>query len=409
MAYQEVTRTSYGKRVGNSFKGIGSGIVMIILGACLLWWNEGRAVKTSKMLKETEHVTMHVDDVSSLDPSLSGKVIHASALAKTDDYLTDSEFGVGASAIKLERRVEYYQWKESTSTTTQDKVGGAQETTTTYNYSKGWTSSPINSNEFKDPEYKGLNKVLANYEDFSTVAENVTFGAYRLPKNMISAISGSVPVELSLDESKIEAINNRAKTALGLQTTGYFADRGQYVSVNKNVIYIGKDSANPEVGDVKITFTKVLPADVSIIAQVANDTFTSFTAKNGKTFSDLRMGVVSMDQMFEQQKSANKTMLWIFRILGILLICGGFKGIFGFLDTLTKVLPFLSKIVGAGTSLVSNVLGVALSFIIIALAWLAYRPLLAIVLLAAVAALIFFLMTKSKAKKAEEAPATPAE
>ena len=47
MAVTEVTKTSYGQRVGSSFRGIGSGILLLIVGTVLLWWNEGRAVKTA--------------------------------------------------------------------------------------------------------------------------------------------------------------------------------------------------------------------------------------------------------------------------------------------------------------------------------------------------------------------------
>ena len=48
MAYQEVKTTGYGTRVGNSFKGIFSGLILFCLATALLWWNEGRAVKTDK-------------------------------------------------------------------------------------------------------------------------------------------------------------------------------------------------------------------------------------------------------------------------------------------------------------------------------------------------------------------------
>lgn len=50
MAYTETTTTTYGQRVKKSFGGIGSGILLFIVGTILLWWNEGRAVKTTKML-----------------------------------------------------------------------------------------------------------------------------------------------------------------------------------------------------------------------------------------------------------------------------------------------------------------------------------------------------------------------
>ena len=54
MAYTETTRTSYGKRLGNSLGGIVTGFLLFIAGTVLIWWNEGRAVKTTKMLKEAQ-------------------------------------------------------------------------------------------------------------------------------------------------------------------------------------------------------------------------------------------------------------------------------------------------------------------------------------------------------------------
>ena len=52
MAYTETTTTGYGTRVGNSFKSIGTGFILFCAATALLWWNEGRAVKTAKMLED---------------------------------------------------------------------------------------------------------------------------------------------------------------------------------------------------------------------------------------------------------------------------------------------------------------------------------------------------------------------
>ena len=130
MAYQEVTKTSYGSRLGGSLKGILSGLVLFIAATALLWWNEGRAVKTSKMLKSAESVCVDVADVSTVDPALNGQMIHATAVAKTDEVLADPEYGVQANAIRLVRDVEYYQWVEHSESETKDKLGGGQETVT---------------------------------------------------------------------------------------------------------------------------------------------------------------------------------------------------------------------------------------------------------------------------------------
>ena len=92
MAYQETKTTGYGTRLSNSLRGIGTGFLMLLGGTVLLWWNEGRAVKTTQMLEEAQGVAVHVDDVSNADPSLNGKLIHATAFTQTKDSLCDATF-----------------------------------------------------------------------------------------------------------------------------------------------------------------------------------------------------------------------------------------------------------------------------------------------------------------------------
>ncbi len=392
MAYTETTKTTYGQRVKKSFGGIGSGLLLLVVGTILLWWNEGRAVKTTKMLKEAAGVTVEMTDIGTIDPQFDGKLVHATGMTATIDSLIDPDFGIGVTGVKLVRKVEYYQWVEKSKSTTKDKVGGSQETTTTYTYEKKWVSSPVNSEEFHDPEYQGANRIKIVVDDLRQTAENVTFGAYRLSKSQIASISGEQPYVFS--ESDTERITNE------LFKEECQADTTLSVKIQNNVVSFGRKTGTPEVGDVRVTFTKVLPCEVSLMAQVSGDTFVPFTAKNGKSFDVLQTGVLSADQMYEGQHSANKMWLWILRILGIFLVIGGLKGIFGFLETLAKVVPFIANIIGAGVGLVCSLVGFAWSFIVIAIAWLAYRPVLGISLIVIAVALIVLLARKKKAAAA---------
>ncbi len=392
MAYTETTKTTYGQRVKKSFGGIGSGLLLLVVGTILLWWNEGRAVKTTKMLKEAAGVTVEMTDIGTIDPQFDGKLVHATGMTATIDSLIDPDFGIGVTGVKLVRKVEYYQWVEKSKSTTKDKVGGSQETTTTYTYEKKWVSSPVNSEEFHDPEYQGANRIKIVVDDLRQTAENVTFGAYRLSKSQIASISGEQPYVFS--ESDAERITNE------LFKEECQADTTLAVKIQNNVVSFGRKTGTPEVGDVRVTFTKVLPCEVSLMAQVSGDTFVPFTAKNGKSFDVLQTGVLSADQMYEGQHSANKMWLWILRILGIFLVIGGLKGIFGFLETLAKVVPFIANIIGAGVGLVCSLVGFAWSFIVIAIAWLAYRPVLGISLIVIAVALIVLLARKKKAAAA---------
>ena len=370
MAYQEVTKTSYGSRLGNSLRGIVTGLVLFVAATCLLWWNEGRAVKTAKMLKSAESECVDVADVSTVDAALNGKLIHAVAVAKTDEVLSDPAFGVSANAIRIVRDVEYYQWVETSTSVTKDKVGGGQETTTTYDYHKEWVGSPVNSADFKDPDYQGSNYVRTTIEDNTVSAEKVTFGGYVLPKGMAASIPANTPVEVPQQGDTTEVV------------------------VSGNVVYYGNPQ-DPQVGDVRVTFTKADGGEASILAKVNGDTFEPYS-KNGKNLQVLRMGNISMESMFETEKAANKAILWLLRILGIILVIAALRMMFSILVTILKVLPPLAKVGELGVNLVTAVVGFIWSLLVILIAWVVYRPVLAIVLALVIAALVYFLIKKSK-------------
>ena len=405
MAYTTRTTTGYGKRVSNSFKGILTGLICFIAGTVLLFWNEGNFVATKKSLQEAEGVAIHVENVASVETALNGKLIHATAFADTQDVLTDELYGVSERAIALDRKVEYYQYWEREETETKENWGGSEETITTYTYSPGWVSEPIRSQDFADPEYRSSNYILTAIESKTSLASNVSFGGYRLPSSMVSSIRGSAPVEINLSPETLASYEETIRATMATYGT---PTEATVVHVQGNQIYFGRSEANPQIGDVKVTFTKVVPADISIIAQVVNDTFEQFTASNGKTFLSVEMGTVSMDTMFANAHAQNSGITRLLRLLGVILVIGGLKSMFEILSTLLKVVPFLASIVGAGVGLVCFVGGLAWSVLVIAIAWLWYRPLIWILMLIAVAAGIRFLKTKGKKGKAdsstEEAP-----
>jgi hypothetical protein len=139
------------------------------------------------------------------------------------------------------------------------------------------------------------------------------------------------------------------------------------------------------------------------MAVVDGDTFKPFKAKNGKRFQTLVMGAKSGDEIIEAEKEANNMILWFLRILGCLMVIGGLKGIFGFIETILKVVPFIAGIFGWGVGLVCTIIGVAWSLIVIAIAWLFYRPLLGISLLVLTGLLIWVFAIKGKDKLKESA------
>lgn len=393
MAYTETTKQSYGNRVKNSFSGIGGGIILFILGTVLLWWNEGRAVKTTKALNEGQNVCIEMPDINTVNPEFEGKLVHTSGVAASTDSLRDDLFGISANAISIVREVEYYQWVENSSSETKEKIGGGTETVTTYTYEQKWVSDPVNSLNFKDPAYQGRNTVITTVEDKEVIAKNVTYGAYRLPDFAITSLAYSEPVPVEpqfTDGLKAEWQNAIKDTAVVI------AAKGNQVTF----------CANPDVptnGDVRITFKQVTsPKEISMIAKVIGDTFETYTAKNGNSVWSLQRGTVSTESMFASEHQSNKAITWILRLLGAILVIGGLRKLLEFASTLFAVLPFLRKILSAGINFVCTVVGIVWSLLVIAIAWIAHRPVLGISLLVVAAALIVLLIMRSNKKKTQQ-------
>lgn len=405
MAYTETKTTSYGQRLSGSLKGIGTGLLLFIIGTCLLFWNEGNFVKKRKAIQESEGVAVHIEHVDAVDPSLNGKLIHATAFADTREVLTDGLFGVSDTAIALYREVEYYQWEEKTKTETRDKIGGGQEEITTYYYESDWVSSPVNSTKFKDAEYRNKNFVIVSIESKSWLAENVRFGAYRLPSFIISSINERIPADIQLTSKEKEEWEKKIAANMDTVVCDASGNRYDFLHIEGNTAYMGQSSATPRVGDVRVTMSKTLPTEISILAQVNGNTFERYTARNGKDFSRVEMGTVGMAKMFANAHSGNNMMTWVIRIAGLLLVIFGLRGIFSILPMLFKVLPFLADIVGAGVGLVTSVFGFVWSLLVIAIAWLFYRPFIGIGLLVVVVGGILFLKKKAKENKQEAASA----
>ena len=370
MAYTEKTTTGYGTRVGNSLKATLMGFVIIIGATILLWWNEGRAVKTADMLEDAQGACVEMPNPDKKSAEFEGELVCATAMANTK-----------------------------------------QETTTTYTYKQEWVSSPVNSADFKDPAYQGKNYTWTTVEDQDVWAEKVTFGAYVLNESLIHSISSTEPIELDVNFQTLQSMNKsvadtyariKGNTAViadavtNLADTTETATNGNQVDLDfvhqaGNVIYYGRTANAPEVGDVRITFEKTVPAKVTVVSVVEGNTFKPFVASNKKKFQTLRMG----------KKSINTMWTWILRIVGILLVISGFKSLFSFLETLLKVVPFLSSIFAFGVGIICTIVGIVYSLIVIALAWIFYRPVLGIILLVIAGFLVWVFAFNGKKKLAE--------
>ena len=378
----KVSRQSWFSRLGNAIKGIVVGFVLFVLAFPLLWWNEGRAVTTYKSLREGAAAVVSVS-AEQADPANEGRLVHMTGKAVTDDILADAQFGVSVNAIKLQRTVEMYQWRERKSSSTQKRVGGSTETTETFTYEKTWSSSPIDSSPFQDAAGH-RNPGSFPYQSVTRVADNVTVGAFKLNSSLIGSIGNFRPLEVTAKD-------------------GLPPDLAEKTMVHEGGYYIGANPADPQIGDMRVTFAQCPPTEVSLIARQIGNTFEPYQTEAGRALQMLNTGVHSADSMFEQAQAANVRTTWLLRAAGFVLMWVGLGLVFGLLSVLADVLRILGNIVGAGVKLITLLVAGMLSFLTIALAWIYYRPVLGIGLLVVAIALATVVIKKLKQAKA---PAT---
>ena len=372
--FTEVSSQSWFSRLGGAFKGILIGIVFFVGAGLLLFYNEGRAVKRYKALEEGGGAVISVP-VGEVQSANEGKLIHTSGLATTDEILTDTDFAISENALRLRRDVEMYQWQESSSSETRNKLGGGTETVTTYSYAKAWSSEAINSGSFKQPD-DHQNPGFMRYGGEEKVTDRATLGAFHLPQSEVGRIGGWQDLVVALAEAA--ALPDGTEVWNG----GY---------------YLGIDPAEPQIGDLTVRFSVVRPTEISIVAKQVSNSIEPYRTSNGGSINLQQPGAHDAESMFQVAVQSNKNLTWILRALGFFIMFLGLKMILAPLAVLADVVPIFGKIVGAGTSAISFLLAALLSLVTIALAWIIYRPLLAIALLALAGACIFLIMKKMSA------------
>jgi hypothetical protein len=145
--------------------------------------------------------------------------------------------------------------------------------------------------------------------------------------------------------------------------------------------YIGGNPAAPEIGDVQVSFEIVPASTVSVIARQSGGKLTPYSTTGGEPLEELRLGVLTAEEMFQKALQENVLFTWILRVAGCLVMCIGFTLLFRPLAVLADVVPLLGSLVGIGAFLISLLLSLTLSALTIAVAWLFYRPLIGIALL----------------------------
>src|SRR5438552_2209302 len=114
------------------------GIVFIIAGMLVIFWNETNALHLEKSLFQTLRLLVRVQN-SPINPKNNQKPVYVTGEAISADRINDPFLGITESAIALTRTVEMYEWAERQKTLTEEELGGAEKTITIYTYTHVWS------------------------------------------------------------------------------------------------------------------------------------------------------------------------------------------------------------------------------------------------------------------------------
>ncbi len=366
------TSTSWFSRLGGALTGAIFGFILVIVAIVALLWNEGRSVATYELLVEGQSIVVSTD-AARIDPALDGKLVHIESGVVPEADVVDPDTGISASGvIGLARKVEMYQWVEEKSSKTEKKLGGGEETVTTYTYSREWSGDAQDSSKFQ--ESAGHENPEFWLPSTETLVETAKLGAFSVEGSQIASAGTRQALPITAETAA------EASEALG------YPGEGRAVT---QALYFGADEKAPQVGDTRVRFEKIVLPEVSIVAMQRGDRLAEYTTENGYTLFLLAAGRETSDKMFADSQTENVILTWVIRAAGILGLFVGFALILRIFSVIGDVIPFVGTLIGFGTGLISFVLAIAVGVTVIAIGWFAVRPLLSIGLIVGVVAIIW--------------------
>ncbi|CAL7943559.1 unnamed protein product [Xylocopa violacea] len=311
---------------------------MFATGMCLLFWNEGRAVKVAHSLDEALRNVAVLPNAMKLLSEYEGRLIHLSGPLKISEPLTEPDYGVIVSSVKLKRRVQMYQWVEIEE---ERSFGEVTEEEKHYYYTTEWKDKLVDSDHFY-----------------------IRTGHHN-PKEM--------PIKKVTSDERPERKD---------------------IKMHSGLYYHSANLWKPEVGDIRIQFSHAgKSGDVySIVGMLEKGSIVPYITSHGEEILLQRKHKMSVDQMFHLEHVHNYWRTWSIRGLGWLVLFLAATCLANILRTVILNSTFLCGII-AVESLTMSV-SMSISLLVIGFAWVWYRPVIGLCLaLASILPFIYSTLT----------------
>jgi hypothetical protein len=250
-----------------------------------------------------------------------------------DGTISDDLFLVPKITWQSSGTVEVYAWVEKTSSTTETRFGGGEETVTTYSYVKEWVSNSADSSNFKEPQQP--QNIEKPYEDETFYQSVAQLGNFSFDPSS-TGVGGFTDLALSNANTIIQSVD---ESSLGGNLAPSYILSGNFIYSSDTA------DSDPQIGDYRVSYeTAASDIFVTIFGEIGSDgeinRYTdprTNTRVGGLYLGDRAEALVSMDTAF-------KTGRWMLRIVGFLMIWFGMMAIFRPLTIFMDVIPFFGKL-----------------------------------------------------------------
>jgi len=326
---------------------------MFLIFAGLLWWSESRTVAIKQSLEEGESKFTTVNSAA-IEDANNGKLVHVSGLAASEETLTDPRFKTisATNSLKLKRRVEMYQWKE-----TKHESSRTDSTTrsVSYEYDEVWSQKVIDSSGFHESGHDNPGSMPVKGR--TLYAFDPKLGAFEITRGLINKIGN----EQLITPNSTEGL--KGSRIVGNQL--YYGSNPSYGNGPFN-------SAN--IGDIRISFYAQMPEEITVIAGQSGNSLTPYTSSNGETIEMVSRGNVSAESMFGSEHTLQFIKVWFVRLFIWLFLFGFLCLTFSRLSDFLVFIPLLRDLAKWGTVLSSLVMAFSISALVVSLTWISYRP-----------------------------------
>jgi len=338
------------------------GLLILASGCGILFWNEGRAVRTAAALEEGLRDILVPETTNVVFDENNGALVLVSGELNIPDSLKDEKYGISMPAVKMRRVVQVYQWQETEDTRTGSNLQGEEHDNheKSYSYSTDWYDYHIDSSNFAST-LGHHNPHLDSWPLNSSLLTNsrVKIGGFLLGTDLKQKFNDFKPFT-----SDFKPLEGDFKIYAGLY-------------------YHTANLWQPEVGDWRVQFSYAgrHGEQFSVVGRQSGREIRPYQTSGGENLLLLHSGTRPPAEIFQSEHHSNRTATWLYRLAGWLVSFIGLSCLSSLLEMFLDQNPSVRTLVSLSVTNLHFSVSISLTLFIISLAWLLYRPLLSLLLI----------------------------